>query len=263
MPNARPVVIVLACALGLASAGRAEAGAWVRKKGDGLLITTLSHHRLEAPSDGAALNKRELALYGEYGLTGRLTLVGRGALQDFRAPPAETAGPIETSVRTLGGSQAGLRMRLFEKGRWAGAAQALVTLESPGENRNNAELGQGGGDLDGRVMIGRAIGDRGFIEVQAGWRDPADEDAAAEVRLDVVAGLPVRERVRLVVQTFSVWSADSATASLPHYSGHRAQVSLMREFRGGRHVQLGVLSTVRADSMADEFAVMAGVWQEF
>lgn len=264
---------LLACLAVLAAChGRAEAGAWAQKRGDALLITTYSLHTLSPPGARAGIRKQEAALYGEYGLTGRITLVGRFALQAFEEDrePAATASsqtgkagkPARATFSAIGGSEAGVRIAVFEGQRWAGAVQLVSTLQSAGENRNNARPGEGGGDLDMRVLLGRAIGQAGFAEVQLGYRERGG-DADGEVRLDTAFGWPVTNRLTAHLQTYSMWSSGVDTTRFRSFSGHRVQVSLIADLGRNRYGQLGMLSTVRAHGMAEESAILAGIWQRF
>lgn len=270
MPGSRLAAIVSALAVLFTVHGRAEAGAWAQKRGEGLIISTLSWHELAAPGDRAILHKQEAALYGEYGLTSRITLVGRFALQGFTEEPAPDSAqaksgkskPAASALYAIGGSELGARLALFEHERWAGAVQIVSTLPSAGENRNNAQPGEGGGDIDARLLLGRAIGEAGFAEFQLGYRERG-EDADGEVRLDTAFGWPVTGRVSAHLQTYSVWSSGVDITRFREFSGHRLQLSLIADLGRGRYAQLGAISTVRAHQMAEENAVLAAIWQRF
>ena len=130
----------------------ARAGAWTQKRGEGVLLTGYSTHWLTAPG-GTALRKSEVSFFSELGLTSRVTLVGRFALQSLtetRAAPDDVADEaFSNALVALGGSEAGLRVKLYEQGPWAVSAQLSRTFESGGENRNNQRFGTGGGDVEG------------------------------------------------------------------------------------------------------------------
>ncbi|TGY89629.1 hypothetical protein E5163_00330 [Marinicauda algicola] len=262
MPASRAAAALGGVCLALATGASAQAGAWPRERGESLLIVTGSWHRLAAPQDGAVLFKREAAIYGEYGATGRITLVGRFALQDFREEIRTDDTALAVTYATFGGSEAGARVHLARLGRWCASGQLLVTLPSAGENRTNAEHGTGGGDVDLRALVGRSIGEAGFAEIQLGLREREGE-GGSEVRFDTAFGWELNSRLRLHLQTYSVWSHELDTTRLRDFSGHRAQVSVLASLGGGRYAQLGVMSTVRAHDMADEAAAIIGVWQQF
>lgn len=243
-------------------AGAAEAGAWPQKPGDELLIVTASWHRLDAAHDGARLHKREAAFYGEYGLTQRFTLVGRVAFQDFRQEVRAGDKSLKLAFSTIGGSELGVRAHLVAHERWSGSLQLSSTLPSPGENRPNSARGDGGGDVEVRALLGRSIGRDGFGEIQLALREREGEDGN-EIRIDTAFGWPLTDLFRMHVQTYSVWSNEIDTTRFEPFSGHRVELSLLASLGQGRYAQFGALTTVREDNMAEEFALMAGVWHRF
>ena len=80
----------LAAALMLARA--AHAGAWTQEKSEGLLILGVSIHELlpAAGYDAFDRLKGELSVYGEYGLSDRVTVVGRAAWQSMQVTTLQT-----------------------------------------------------------------------------------------------------------------------------------------------------------------------------
>lgn len=240
----------------------AQAGAWPREKGDELLIVTAAWHRLDAPYDGDRLYKREAAFYGEYGLTDRITLVGRIAFQDFRQQIRAGDKALELTYTTFGGSEAGARLHLFDHRRWSGSGQVVMTLPSAGENRTNAEHGAGGGDLELRGLLGRSIGREGFAEAQIALRE-RDGEGGSEMRFDTALGWQASALFRVHLQTYSVWSHELDTTRLHDFSGHRVQLSLLASLGDRRYAQIGAMRTVRAHGMAEETAILAGVWHRF
>ena len=291
----------------------AHAGAWTREKGDGLAIFALSLHELLPADDLAGLDrlKGETSLYLEYGLTDRITLVGRAAWQTMtvteklrgieeyqalvepepdplrddpdedwdddgipnRDDPAPPLPPVyETRTRGLdltppaasglGGIEAGARLRVFQSGRWVGSVQAGVTVPGGGENRNNDRFGEGGGAFDLRALAGRSFGRSSFVSVSTGWRAHGS-DRPDEARLDITAGTHVARGVRIMAQTYSVWSIGQAARSNYSYAGHRAQVSVLWPIDDERRAQVSVLSTFARDNMSQETAVIAAVWRRF
>lgn len=262
MPVWRLLAGLAALPLALGVSAAASAGAWPRERGDELLILTGSWHRLDSPHDGSRLYKREVAVYGEYGLTGRMTLVGRFAFQNLREQIRAGGKEIELAYATFGGSEAGVRIHAFSRGRWSGSGQVVMTLPSAGENRTNAEHGAGGGDVELRGLLGRSIGREGFGEVQLALRE-RDGEGGSEIRFDTALGWQFNRRIRVHLQTYSVWSHELDTTRLHDFSGHRAQLSLLTPLGAGRYAQLGAMTTVRAHDMADEFAITAGVWHRF
>jgi hypothetical protein len=97
-------VLLSAVLLSLLPISDASAGAWVREKGEGLLISSVSIHQL-FPAPGYEASDRlkgELSAYGEYGWSERLTLVGRAALQsmqDLALQTEETRFSVEVKPK--------------------------------------------------------------------------------------------------------------------------------------------------------------------
>lgn len=251
-----PVLAALVC-------GDALAGAWTQKRGEGILLTGYSTHWLSAPG-GTELRKSELSLYAEYGLTSRITLVGRlgvQSLSETRAQPDEVADEaFSNALLAIGGTEAGLRLKLLAEGPWALSAQLSRTFESGGENRTNQRFGTGGGDVEIRLLAGRAFGRDGFMETQLAYR-ALDARGGAEWRFDTAVGVPVSPRWRLMAETFSVRA--EARPRSPAYSGSRAQLSAVYDVPAGFSVSVGVLATLHADNTARERAIFTRFWRRF
>lgn len=263
----------LAGLAGLVSAS-AEAGAWTRPKGEGLFILGYSLHRLEPGSDqgGRVSLKYEASVYGEFGLSDQLTLVGRAAWQtvadgnvvgvaqsEIASAPSE---PASLSQSGVGGIELGARYRLFESGRWVGSVQAVVNVPSSGENQNNDRFGEGVGGLDLRTQLGRSVGQSGFFSLSSGWRTH-EGPRPDELRLDLTAGIDVIDGITAMAQTYSVWSLSDQTITNYSYAGHRAQLSILVRLSDSQHGQLSVLSTFAHDNMSEERALMASIWRRF
>lgn len=313
----RSVFIAARCALALAgvlafAGGHAHAGAWTREKGQGLAIFGLSIHQL-LPSqnyDGFDRLKNEASLYVEYGLTDRITLVGRLAWQSMQItdtqseeigytvqvkpaydplrddpardydgnglsnrddPPPALPPVFERRTKTryftappetgVGGIEAGARFRLLQSERMVVSAQAIATIPGNGENRTNLRFGEGGATFEGRLMAGRSFGRSTFINVSAGFRAVPGEHPN-ELRLDLTAGTHIARGVRVVAQTYSVWST-GGDADYFDYSGHRAQLSVLWPIDSVRRVQISALTTLGRDNMSRETALMASIWRTF
>ncbi|GGB83737.1 hypothetical protein [Glycocaulis alkaliphilus] len=257
--------VIAACVPLLAGvlAGEAQAGAWTQKRGEGVLLTGYSTHWLTAPG-GTQLRKSEISFYAEYGLVDRVTLVGRFALQSLsetRAAPDEVADTaFSNALVAVGGTEAGVRLRLLETGPWVLSAQLSRTFESGGENRNNQRFGTGGGDVETRLLAGRAFGRDGFADIQLARRSLA-ERGGEEWRFDSALGVPVSPRWRIITETFSVRA--SRQPGGPAYSGHRVQLSAVYDAPAGFSVSAGVLGTLQTDNSARERAAFTRLWRRF
>lgn len=255
----------LACAPLLVAAlpADARAGAWTHKRGEGVLLTGYSSHWLTAPG-GTVLRKSEISFFGEIGVTDRVTLIGRLALQSLaetrQAPDAQSDAAFSNALVAVGGSEAGVRIRLHEAGPWVVSAQLLRTFESGGENRMNQRFGVGGGDTEWRVLAGRSFGRDGFADMQFAYRELTAR-GGGEWRFDTALGVPLAARWHMLAETFSV-HADPA-GSAPGYSGHRAQLGLVYDAPAGFSVSAGVLASLHNSNTAREHAVLTRLWRRF
>lgn len=252
--------LVVALVAALALPGTAQAGAWPQKKREGLLLTGFSWHWLDAPG-GSSVTKTEYSFYGEYGLTSRITLIGRIAFQSLEEtrPPGEDEA-LANALFAIGGTEAAVRMRLASHERWMLSGQVLTTFRAGGENRTNARFGTGGGDVELRGLLGRSIGEDGFADLQIAVRDRADR-SAAEWRMDIALGTAITDRWRVMAQTFSLYA--EARADAAGYDGHRAQLSVVYDMPSGFSVSLAALGTLSARNLAEERAALVSLWRRF
>lgn len=249
-----------ALALACSAAAPASAGAWPQRKGEGLLLTGFSLHWLEAPG-GSSLRKAEYSFYSEYGLTSRVTLIGRLAVQSLEE--VRVSGDEEVfsnALWAIGGTEAAVRVRLASPGRWMVSAQALRTFRSGGENRTNARFGTGGGDVEARLLLGRFFGRDSFADIQLARREKAG-GAGGEWRADITAGTALSDRWRVMAQTYSLHA--DARPDAAGYAGHRAQLSVIYDVPAGFSVSLAALGTLSARNLADERAAMMTLWRRF
>lgn len=235
-------------------AAPAEAGAWTKPRGEILIISTQSVHFFDRAPGGVSQTKQESAVYAEYGWRDGVTLVGRAALQSIDRSAIDP-------WRGVGGAEAGARLRLYRGERWVISAQATASLRTGGENRNHAALGEGGGDLDLRLMAGRSFGRSNFVNVSGGWRRRPG-GAADELRLDMTAGAHVWRGAQVMGQSFSVWSA-GGEAGFDGYASHRLQGSVIWPLSSRTRLQAGVMGTASAYNTGFERSAFVSVWRTF
>jgi hypothetical protein len=122
MAARRPWLVGSAVSLCLLASAPASAGAWTRPAGSGLTITTASHHAFALSNPDAGFSKIETAIFAEYGLTDRLTLVGRVARKHtfaaLCAGSARAGATYSLSFNTVsqawGELEAGMRLNALE-----------------------------------------------------------------------------------------------------------------------------------------------------
>jgi hypothetical protein len=268
------LLAVLSAAIAVLGCAPNAHAQWTRPPGDRLSITTVSVHRLDSQAGRPDLIKEEVAAYGEYGLTPAITLIGRSAVHSLREDvPVQRRVVVIDKKKTeieipperefgVGGIELGARVRLRRKGPWVVSAQGVFGVPGSGENQINARFGEGGGDTDLRLQVGRGLGERGFVAASGGWRNRrgADQD---EIRLDLTAGRALGRGVHVFVQSYSVWSIEAGAGAPRDYSGHRLQASIVVPVSRRMRLQIGVMGTVRSRDMAREQAALVSLWRRF
>lgn len=250
------------CAL-LLTAGAATAGAWPTEPGRGQVIVTTTADVARRsfdddgrPADRVAYDKREAAVFVEYGLTRRLTLVGRAAYQDVTI---ET-GAGRDAATGWGAAELGLRAVLVRRRADVLSVQGAVIVPGAVENVADLYLGEGGRDAEARVLYGRALGASGYVEAQGGWRwrsgPPPDE-----ARLDLTLGWR-RGRWEGAAQAFAL-HATGASGARRNYDSLKLQFSASRKLNSRMRVQAGVFRTVAGRTIVRETGVFSGVWLSF
>jgi hypothetical protein len=246
--------------------GRAAPGAapWPQKKGESLFIaTTLVDRADRAWSDNREIvddgffYKDEFAIYGEYGLSDRFTLVGRVAWQDVR----RRNGVDYDSAEGFSASEIGVRALLGQRARNVFAVQALALIPGQGENVSNQPLGHGGEAWEARGLWGRSVSETVFTDVQFAWRWRADE-FLDEARFDATLGWRPADQWLLLAQTFSVWSAETPRPGNPGFDQHKVQASIGRQV-GSIEYHFGLYATPAGRNTVEERAVFISMWQRF
>jgi len=256
--------LVLLMALSLFS-GSAQAGAWAQPKGQGQIILGWSQHRFQTQSALPSARKAENAMYWEYGLHDRVTLIGRFGFEEWLIPTTRF-------VRTpAGGEQQdfiltrdrwspiefGARVEVFRTEQWVTSMQVLYvsSTEPLFETSRLSQEAREGFEL--RSLVGRSFGKGAYFEGQLGWLSGGVEELA----LDMTYGQPVFSELEILVQSFSVWR--SADELWPEASQNRLQLSLIVPAWDGAKVQLSVTETLASDGLANERAYGVSIWRRF
>jgi hypothetical protein len=240
------------------SSGPAWAGAWPMKDGEGLAILKYEDQKADTGFDPdgveVAIAKRHdqtLSLYGEYGLTDRLTLQSKTALTRGHDDFVDYEG--------LGAIELGLRYAVLHTDRSVVSLYLGATRDGVGRNAGYAAPGQGDMDLEARLLAGtsgqwRSL--RGFAELQVARLKR--NGLADETRVDATAGLRPTPRWLLMVQTY----AGQADSEPVRSRWCKSEISLTRDL-GEWSVQAGWRQAVLGrETPADHGPVLA-VWRRF
>ncbi|MBO9707592.1 MAG: hypothetical protein J7521_05220 [Caulobacter sp.] len=234
------------------------AGAWPRDRGEGLVI--LKYERQSADEgfdpDGqlVAIDHRRdqaLSIYGEYGLSRRLTLQAKAGLTrgHDRFVSYEGRGPVEL----------GLRYGLVRTERSAVSLYLGAAKDGVGRNAGYAPPGKGDTDLEARLLAGTSRTVRGrsyFGEIQIARL--RRQGLADETRLDTTVGVRPRKGWLLLAQAYG-GQADSHPVKSRWL---KSEVSLVREM-GDWSVQGGWRWTPTGRETAADHGPVLAVWRRF
>jgi hypothetical protein len=193
--------------------------------GDGIEIVTLVW-----PGDGEAA---QVERYSERALPGRWSSVttARG-----------------DGVVGLEEAQVGLKRTLWEGDRIAVAVQGTLDWRA----QDWRFCGGAGGEL--RVMAGRSVGRRGFVNGELSWR--AEQGGCSGAKFDVTAGWRPNERWILLGQVFRDQDLSPAFRERPSL---KLQGSAVRVLKGGLGFQAGLRAALDEGDQASIGPVL-GVW---
>lgn len=228
------------------------------KDGEGLAILKYEDQKADTGFDPQGVkvtidprHDQTLSLYGEYGLTDRLTLQvktavtrGHDSFVDY-----EGRGPVEL----------GLRYALLHTDRSAVSLYLGAAKDGVGRNAGYAAPGRGDTDLEARLLAGTSRqwrGMQGFAELQVArlWR----RDLADEIRIDATAGLRPRPRWLLMAQAY----AGQAESAPVRSRWQKGEISITRDL-GVWSLQAGWRRAVSGrEAPADHGPVLA-VWRRF
>jgi len=236
----------------------AWAGAWPMKDGEGLAILKYEDQKADTGFDPdgvevaiAPRRDQTLSLYGEYGLTDRLTLQSKTALTRGHDDFVDYEG--------LGVVELGLRYALVHKDRSVVSLYLGAARDGVGRNAGYAAPGQGDMDLEARLLAGASGRWRKtpvFAELQVARLKRSG--LADETRIDATMGVRPTRRWLLMVQTY----AGQADSRPVRSRWSKSEISLTRDL-GAWSLQAGWRQAILGrETPADRGPVVA-VWRRF
>jgi len=236
----------------------ARAGAWPVPPGETLAILKYEGSRADAFFDAAgaevAMAGRAddaVSLYVEHGLTPRLTFQGRIGWTRGEDGFADYAGrgPLEL----------GLRLALLRGERSAVSLYVGGAYAGDGRNAGYASPGEGGADLEVRLLAGRSTtvaGRAAFIDAQLARLNRSG--LPDETHLDLTLGLEPDDRWLLLAQAYA-GQADRDPAP-PRWL--KLEVSAVRRI-GDWRLQAGWRQSVAGRDSPAEAGPVFAVWRSF
>lgn len=253
--------VLLAVLLSLLFATAVSAGAWPVPAGVTQVIVKYETMSSDEVFDAYGLRlaserriDRELSVFVERGLTKRLTFQGKAAWQSGEDGllTYDGRGPVE----------AGLRYAVVDRPKWKVAVYGGVAAAGQGRNAGYAEPGDGDGDVELRLLVGRdgrlpkrLGGVPYFSEFQiATLRRAGLPD---EVRFDSTSGLRFGAGGKwlLLYQTYSGRTEKRAAEWV------NGEVSLARDFGRGWTVQAGWRESFEGRNTPRASGPVLAVWR--
>lgn len=256
--------LALAClALGV---GRAQAAAWNRPAGTGLVIADFTLNAGTDYFDGGgklaparAYAKEELAAYVEYGLTDDITLVARPSLDRV-----EVGAPGAGRFQGIGRTEVAAQWQALLFGPAALAVQGGFTLPGAGSRNNPALAGDKDRDAELRVLggVGLPLPFRPFVNLEGAYRARSG-GAPSEWHGDATVGLYPTERLLLLVQSFSRIPTGPSDAGWARSRSTEVGVKAVYALTQSWSVQVGAFTTVSGRDALRERGVTTGLWHLF
>ena len=248
-----------------ATAPSAVAGAWTQPKGEGQVIVKAEVMKATEGYDGsgsalplaARREDRSAGVFGEYGLTDRLTVQFKGDWQSGEEAFVDYSGggPLEL----------GLTWQAWRNDHSAVSLYAGHARAGDGRNAGYAAPGVGERDWEVRVSAGRSFGapsrvagrrspDRTFIEVQAARR--MRDGLPDETRIDLTAGAHFGRSWMVLAQAFGGVADDDGARWLS------AETSIVRHL-GRWSLQAGWRRTVAGRKTPVAEGPVLALWRRF
>ncbi len=261
------VLAFTAVLLAMADVRAAQAGAWNRVAGDGLVITDFTFGSGGRYFDGKGrlapartYSKSELASYIEYGATDWLMLVVRPSLDATRI-----GAPGGGHYTGLGGSAVGAQVHLYDYGPAVFAVQSTFRLPGTDSDRNPAEIGDTAREGDFRALggVGFHLGPYlSFIDAQGSYRLRSG-GAAPQWHGDFTFGVYPLSRLLVMLQSFTTVPTGPGNAAFPSSRYSKMELKAVYQLNAAWAVQLGAYTTVYGRNALREQGVTTGLWYRF
>jgi len=228
------------------------------RDGEGLAILKYEDQQADEgfdPGGGrVAIDPRRdesLSLYGEYGLTDRLTLQTKAALTrgHDRFVAYEGRGPIEL----------GLRYAVLRRDRSVVSLYLGAAKDGVGRNAGYAAPGQGDIDLEARLLAGASRDWRGrhvFGEIQVARLKRGG--LADETRADATLGFRPAKPWLILAQTYAGKAESRPVAS----RWLKSELSVVRDL-GDWSLQVGWRQTLSGQETPADHGAVVAAWRRF
>lgn len=275
MPVRKRGLLAISLVLVLDLSPQQGLAAWTQARGEGLIISSLSHYRSEARFDAAGkraeaggYEKQELSVYGIYGVTDALTLGAQPVLTRVHARSAFGGG--RQNMLAFSQIEFFARQRVVAGENWVVSAQGLVKLAAPDAVDREPLLETSRREMEGRLLYGRS-GRTGkylldleyFSSLETGLRARSN-GAASQWRGDAAFGVRFQKHYQLIgqsINSISLRELDVSDASA--FDLYKAQISLLRDLPRGVSVQMGAAREYAGRNISSGGALFMAIWSRF
>lgn len=183
------------------------AGAWLQEEGKGIAVLQATYFNTDEFFDDTGnrksqtrFDKSEINVYGEYGLSEKLTIGANLFANYVEQGTEENYG--------LADSEFFLRTSIYETNAMVVSLQPLIKLPSEYENNSNLRGGSRSTDVELSALVGinqPIISNRDYLDLRAGYRE-RNRGLEGQWRLDATVGMYVSEDWLLTASARSVIS---------------------------------------------------------
>ncbi len=259
--------LMLAAPLWILNCPKVTSGAFTQPSGQGLIIATASFTTSGQGFDNkgfpgltARTQKRELSLYGEYGITDWLTGIGQTT-----AASRSLSGIVSDHFTGLDYTAAGLRAKVATLGRFVLSVEGNLRIPGASDGKRPAQAGHTGFESDLRIQAGVNFdlwSWASFADASVGYRMRSG-DPASEYRGDFTFGTRPKERWLWLLQSFNTMSEGKGRNGFPAQREHKLQSSVVYDINKAWSVQLGAVSTLAGKNTTRDMGGFVSIWRRF
>jgi protein XagA len=252
----------------------ANAAAWLKKTGESQIIHQFSYYSTDEAfnSNGDRnsiddFSKSEYQIFYEQGWGPDVTIGATARLQKLVQDISSGGEDRNIGIPEL---EVFARLPLYRSGNQVLSIQPLVRIPNPEADRNTPRLGNRNPDVEARLLYGRNFDNQaklfGNFEVAYRYRSGTSSD---EIRLDPSLGYNYTDKILLLGQVFSTWSAGNGSNKLlaltnsEDYDLVKLQASGVYKVNNGLSLQVGAFSNIYGENTGAGSGVLFGIWQDF
>ncbi len=247
----------------------AFSGAWNQRAGEGQVISTSSwaHASQIFDDDYKAVplrgfTKTETRIYIEQGVTDWLTLVGNTGFQTLNFRDGDSRFDFDG----LDDIEIGAQIGTYSREGLATSIRLSYIVDSQLDNRA-IDILPGGDQFEARALIGQSretlLGDI-FYDAQIAVRSE-DFDKVDQTQAALTVGYKPTHRWLIMGQSYAIVSAEEFVDGfrVPEQMDVSSHLSIARQYRPGRYIQLGAGQTFLGRNIVKERSVFIGLWTEY